>query len=363
MTNNNSKLKTMIKYIYIFLFWIGIYTAVAQEDTLYVQQAQKVKDLHQRQLKTYTWNYIVNAQYAIYQGGKQRKIFYPDRQTFKVKRDLAFIYGDYQEKLAFDKNGVYYKGYFFPSDTASFQILDCMQGTYYEGDYILTEANSYVWKTDNGVYLDTEKIEGADPGTFMTIFSKSHFRYMDKNAFYSRIEYTTEEGRKAYKIRKAGDVDKSIRLKNEKKSSHRERSFHKKEKEYPQGFDRETFVRLSSFFGVTFYKDKNLVYIHQEGKYTPVKGYDVASLQPAFLDCFFTDKDNVYYNTTQLIASKQAELLAVYPGDRRGWCGNDTTVETNYYLFKNSEGYWLVKIGGGAFVEFLETEYNLPINQ
>ena len=39
-----------MKYIYIFLFWIGIYTAVAQEDTLYVQQAQKVKDLHQRQL-------------------------------------------------------------------------------------------------------------------------------------------------------------------------------------------------------------------------------------------------------------------------------------------------------------------------
>jgi len=135
----------------------------------------------------------------------------------------------------------------------------------------------------------------------------------------------------------------------------------KKEKEYPQGFDRETFVRLSSFFGVTFYKDKNLVYIHQEGKYTPVKGYDVASLQPAFLDLFFTDKDNVYYNPTQLIASKQAELLAVYPGDRRGWCGNDTTVETNYYLFKNSEGYWLVKIGGGVFVESLGTEYNLPI--
>ena len=40
-----------MKYIYIFFFWIGIYTAVAQEDTLYVQQAQKVKDLHQRQLK------------------------------------------------------------------------------------------------------------------------------------------------------------------------------------------------------------------------------------------------------------------------------------------------------------------------
>ena len=186
---------------------------------------------------------------------------------------------------------------------------------------------------------------------------------MDKNAFYSRIEYTTEEERRAYKIRKAGDVDKSIRLKNEKKSRHRERSFHKKEKEYPQGCDRETFVRLSSFYGVTFYKDKNLVYIRQEEKYTPVKGYDVASLQPAFLDLFFTDKDYVYYHTTRLIASKQAELLAVYRGDRRGWCGNDTTVATNYYLFKNSEGYWLVKIGGGVFVESLGTEYNLPINQ
>ena len=128
---------------YIFFFCIGIYTAVAQEDTLYVQQAQQVKDLHQRQLKTYTRNYIVNSQYAIYQEGKQRRIFYPDRQTFKVKRGLAFIYGDYQEKLAFDKNGVYYKGYFFPSDTASCQILDHLQGTYYEEGYILTEANSY----------------------------------------------------------------------------------------------------------------------------------------------------------------------------------------------------------------------------
>ena len=112
-----------MKYIYIFLFWIGIYTAVAQEDTLYVQQAQKVKDLHQRQLKTYTWNYIVNAQYAIYQEGKQRRIFYPDRQTFKVKRDLAFIYGDYQEKLAFDKMGCITKDISSPPIQLLFKYL------------------------------------------------------------------------------------------------------------------------------------------------------------------------------------------------------------------------------------------------
>ena len=158
-----------MKYIYIFLFWIGIYTAVAQEDTLYVQQAQQVKDLHQRQLKTYTRNYIVNEQYAIYQGGKQRKIFYPDRQTFKVKEISPLSMEIIRKNWLWQKWGVL-QGYFFPSDTASFQILDCMQGTYYEGDYILTEANSYVWKTDNGVYLDTEKIEGADPGTFMDYF-------------------------------------------------------------------------------------------------------------------------------------------------------------------------------------------------
>ena len=105
------------------------------------------------------------------------------------------------------------------------------------------------------------------------------------------------------------------------------------------------------------------MYIRQKEKYTPVKGYDVASFQPAFLDLFFTDKDYVYYDTTRLIASREAELLAVYRGDRRGWCGNDTTMATNYYLFKNSEGYWLVKIGGGVFVEFLGTEYNFPTNQ
>jgi hypothetical protein len=37
----------------------------------------------------------------------------------------------------------------------------------------------------------------------------------------------------------------------------------------------------------------------------------------------------------------------------------DTTPNSNYYIFKNTEGYWLVEISNKARVQFLGTELKI----
>ena len=39
-------------------------------------------------------------------------------------------------------------------------------------------------------------------------------------------------------------------------------------------------------------------------------------------------------------------------------CSQDFEPNTNYYLLKNTEGYWLTEIGNGAKIRFLGTHLN-----
>ena len=81
-----------------------------------------------------------------------------------------------------------------------------------------------------------------------------------------------------------------------------------------------------------------------ERRYVVVKGYDNASLR-VVPNGFLADKDYWYDGTTRLFPSKDVELLAIYEGYRKG-CGFDSTPTTNFYLFKNAQGYWLAELGG-----------------
>ena len=130
-------------------------------------------------------------------------------------------------------------------------------------------------------------------------------------------------------------------------------------KSYPQSADEATFKYLYTGQYNSLGKDKNRVYFSAQQKITFIEGYDIASLKAAF-DRFLKDKDYVYYFYIRLIKSDKAELLASYQGHRH-YCSHPSMPASDFYLFKNAEGYWLVKIGGGVFVEFLGTEYNLPI--
>ena len=58
-----------------------------------------------------------------------------------------------------DKNGIYYRGYFFPGDTTGFEIVGVK-------DIPLSEENTPIWKTNKKVFLGTQPMEVAHPESF-----------------------------------------------------------------------------------------------------------------------------------------------------------------------------------------------------
>ena len=101
-----------------------------------------------------------------------------------------------------------------------------------------------------------------------------------------------------------------------------------------------------------------------EHRYVVVKGYDNASLKAVF-NGFLADKDYWYDGTTRLFQNKDVELLAIYKGYRRKkGDGMDPTPETNFYLFKNAQGYWLAELGGeGAMCPLTNEQASKLLNQ
>ena len=73
----------MIKVVYIILFCIAIYPAVAQEDTAYIKPAQIQEGLKAEVQPIYNQGYLINDNYVIYQEGKSREIIHPDMKTFQ----------------------------------------------------------------------------------------------------------------------------------------------------------------------------------------------------------------------------------------------------------------------------------------
>ena len=122
-----------------------------------------------------------------------------------------------------------------------------------------------------------------------------------------------------------------------------------------KGVDAATFEYLTDYF----YKDKNRIYYYdrwseKEAHFLMVEGYDVATLK-GDSNGFMMDKDYYYYGTTRLFKNKNVEVLARYTGYRMG-CSQDSTPTTDYYLFKNTEGYWLAELGDENVIRFLGTE-------
>ena len=99
-----------------------------------------------------------------------------------------------------------------------------------------------------------------------------------------------------------------------------------------------------------------------ERQYVVVKGYDNASLKEV-PNGFLADKNEWYDGTTRMFPSKDVELLAIYEGYRKG-CGLDNTPTTNFYLFKNAQGYWLAELGGeGAMCLLTNEQASKLLNQ
>lgn len=104
--------------------------------------------------------------------------------------------------------------------------------------------------------------------------------------------------------------------------------------------DAETFESIKGSF--SYFKDKKNVYLHSiESGLSILKGVDLPSVR--MFNRFLADKNYIYTNTHRIIKSENIELLAAYEGV---WpiCSVDNPVSSTYYVFKNTEGYWLALI-------------------
>lgn len=116
--------------------------------------------------------------------------------------------------------------------------------------------------------------------------------------------------------------------------------------------DAPTFTSVSYMYA----KDKNHVYRIGYDSLYPLKHADAASFEPAWTP-FTKDSNKLYYNDEEIIASQDAELLAIYGGYRPG-CGLDKHPSSNYYLFRNDEGFWLTETGAQSSTRFLGKTFN-----
>ncbi|MFK8279360.1 DKNYY family protein [Capnocytophaga canimorsus] len=115
----------------------------------------------------------------------------------------------------------------------------------------------------------------------------------------------------------------------------------------PLQADAKTFTSEGFFF-----KDKDHLYQfdREEGLFI-VKNVSPSSFKMT-RNGLYDDGEYLYHFDQKLIRSEQWELLAIYAGYRLG-CSLDTNPVSDYYLFKNSEGYHLVEISDEVQIRFL----------
>ncbi len=66
------------------------------------------------------------------------------------------------------------------------------------------------------------------------------------------------------------------------------------------------------------------------------------------------DKNYVYLRDYRIIENRELEFLGIFPGYRRV-CSQDRTPGSDFYLMKNSKGYWLVSVSSEPSLRFLGT--------
>ena len=110
--------------------------------------------------------------------------------------------------------------------------------------------------------------------------------------------------------------------------------------------DGSTFKQLDYFNFI----DKSNFYQFSEKGLQIINHIDVKTAK--IFNGFIVDKNYLYRNGIRIIKSNQLEILASYPGYRLG-CGSDTHPSSNFYLFRNVEGFWWVKLSNEITIRYL----------
>ena len=114
-----------------------------------------------------------------------------------------------------------------------------------------------------------------------------------------------------------------------------------------QLYHRDTVIKnidTKTFKYVDFehFSDKYRVYfISSTGKTEIIPYADGPTFVPFIYD-FYRDKNNLYYGLRKLIISEGIELFAIFRGLRESGDEGDAPF-SNYCLFKNKDGFWLIE--------------------
>jgi len=275
-----------MKIFYIVLFCIGIYTAVAQKDTdtVYIKPAQTKEGLKAEVQLIYNQGYLINDNYVIYQEGKSREIIYPDMKTFQLDDWNNYLMGD-KNIIAKDKNGVYFEGKFFPSDSGC-HLIAIMDKPIAQGEYF-PSGKDCIWRTHHKVYFNTEEIPEADPHTFKSLRYFNDLYHRDKNYLYYRGKRV--EGADVQSIRPSYSLSEVVADKN---------NTYYKGKVFT--YKGESLTQLTSnifktpHYALIFKNNKNT----HKNEFVELPAYvDVHSLK-GLSETYAMDKKNIYYAQT-----------------------------------------------------------------
>lgn len=344
----------------------------------------------------YDKNYIYkDGVIALYEGDTLRPLNDFLMKTSKVALTLDYkIQPDMDAKTlkplsrlyAMDKNFIYYKNEktpISPRDFKNVRVSDNYisdgKNIYHERSFSITDFDIKSFGIIGSCYFDKNGIYERkwSEEEQKVLYVKIPFSYTNnvsgKNIF-SSYNYTSSyliyenqaydlSGKKVYKnltpeqITLAKNNKLNILLINNQLTEVEKIDFHYLYKAnniiYWKGketiADAQTFERIWGLY----YKDKNHVYLYDRDKgLIPIDGTDVETFT-TFND-FFADKNYIYTHHYRIIKNDNAELLATFKGFNI--VNGIPTPPFNYCLFKNTEGYWLVRISNGVRIKNLGRE-------
>jgi hypothetical protein len=137
--------------------------------------------------------------------------------------------------------------------------------------------------------------------------------------------------------------------------------FYKKNNQiYCQGrlsdIDGDGFQRIVPDY---FRNNSNIYYYTWKVGLQKIEGIDVASAN--YSDSFLTDKYDLYIKTSKVIKNEGLKLVSdykIYKEDKSAKNNEKNSYTEYYYLFKNNEGYWIVKSSDIVSYNFLAKTYN-----
>jgi hypothetical protein len=187
MIGFDNKLTQNLMRILILIVLVFFSLARAQQTPLVVTDVKKGNFKMQKSRFTYDDAYIINENYVVFQKDNTRKTFTVDGNSFRV----------YDDDFSLDKNGVYYQGKLIPTDTTGFKIL-IYKSIPKEGKDKYAYTLLPIWKTQQGVFIETKLIKDIDPLSVETIKNsyylkdKKHLYYYDKLVAGAEVENLME---------------------------------------------------------------------------------------------------------------------------------------------------------------------------